>query len=170
MMNRINALAAVVVISAGPAAAQDFSSRYTVNGQYDLIVDGQPMTAYTTFDTEKNRSSVDRHEVMGKVFYNVNGSIPKPDGDTKTLLSVQLWPDHVSDIQYLNDGMFGADIAGGTMALDAPPQIGEDGSMAFSFTGTLVEFKFTSDGDFAPVEGGRVIAISGSYSGQYPTE
>ncbi|MBI1418362.1 MAG: hypothetical protein GC146_14165 [Limimaricola sp.] len=152
-----------------PAAAEEFSSRYTINGQYDLIVDGTPMTAWTTLDTERNRSSVERHKVMGKVFYNVNGSVPASDGDTDTLLSVQLWPDHVSDIQYLDGGMFGADIAGGSMTLDGPPQIEDDGTMKFSFHGTLVEFAI-KDGDFAPVEGGRVIEISGSYDGRYPVD
>jgi len=127
------------------------------------------MQAFTAYDTEKSRSSVERHEVMGKVFYNVNGSQPKPDGSRRTVLSVQLWPDHISDIQYIDGGMFGADIAGGTMSLDALPEIGEDGSLSFTFHGRLVQFEL-KDGDFAPIPSGCVIEISGSYAGQIPME
>lgn len=169
MMNAIKVLPLSLMLLTGTALAQSYTARYTINGQYDLVVDGVPMQAFTTYDAEKSRSSVDRHKAVGKVFYNVNGSQPKPDGTPRTIVSVQLWPDHVSDIQYIDAGMFGADVEGGEMSLDAPPLIAEDGSLAFAFHGRLVQFEI-KDGTFTPVPAGRVVEISGSYKGQFPVE
>lgn len=169
MRGLMAAYVAIGMMMGQPGAAQDYASRYTINGQYDLIVNGEPLTAFTTFDTERGRSSVERRETLGKVFYNVNGSRPDAEGNARGLVSVQLWPDRVSDIQYRDNGLFGADLPGGAMTLDAPPQIDEDGAIAFSFRGTLIQFEI-KDGDFVPVPGAATVEISGSYSGQYPVE
>ncbi len=158
------------------AFAQAFSSEWEVIGTASMTVDGAETSFFAIKEAEGENSTVDLMNTAGFMTLNVAVLDDPGTGDPGSdVVSFLFGPWSGSDptdvaIDYFSgDGIFMANIdVGGSVPLTSYA-FGDDGTLNFSVEGAMLqEATRTDDGAYAPVEGGRAITLSVTYTGSVP--
>lgn len=152
----VSALAGILAIAA-PAVAQEFGDDYAVVGQFDLAIGEDTATLYSLDILPENRPGIERHEVMGQVFFNIGGYAESDGKPAKPQIEVQIGPGTfppktISSVTLLMDGaMFLSDADVGGSATISNVVWGDDGSLSFDFASLVRSARYGADGAFEPV-------------------
>ena len=175
MIRALVRLTAAVLLSAAPAVAQDFNADYKVTGKYDLNIGEATATLYSVDDLAKKRSGVERHEVMGQVFYNIGGRADVDGAPGQPRIEVQIGPAkfpprNISSVTLVMDGaVFMSEAEIGGSAEISNVSWGDNGALNFDFSSLVKAAKYGSDGNIVAVDPDLpLLEVEGHYEGVVP--
>lgn len=174
-------LFALFVFFALPATAQELSSKYTVIGQMDLVIDGEVVILPVATIPADGKSYAEQRIFMGTKALNVTGVSVDGDGeDSRPYVSLVILFSMFSDtpslasVDYIEPG--GSHKTPITSAAEfgtremAEFSYTDEGALELDFTAELIRTELDDDYNQTAIEGTAPVSISGHVSVVIPDE